>query len=83
MRRPDGAESVLPVRDGIVGMKKRVSGKIATTRFETKSLSISISNDDGVHTHIRNGEKFRGKQKDCPLCANGSAFEKAMGTIGV
>jgi hypothetical protein len=56
--------------------------KIATVKFETSSLSLYIQNDNGVHTHVRNGEQFSGKQKDCPLCANGSDFEKVMGRIG-
>ena len=54
----------------------------ASAKWETNSLSISIKNEDGVHSHERNGEKFRGEQKDCPLCANGCEFEKAMGRIG-
>lgn len=68
--------------------KKRVSGSIvsgnvATMKSQMNSLSISITNEGGVHTHVRNDEKFRGKQKDCPLCANGSQFERGFGVIGL
>lgn len=62
----------------IVKIKKRV----ATTKIETPTLSILIENNDGIHTHERNGVKFKGKQKDCRLCAEGSDFERAMGAIG-
>ena len=62
--------------------KKRVSVSIGSSSLETKSLSLRIENIHGIHLHVRNGEKFRGQQKDCPLCANGSEFEKAMGKIG-
>jgi hypothetical protein len=54
----------------------------STTKLETKSVSIFIENLDGVHTHVRNGEKFKGKQIDCPLCINGSDFERSFGKIG-
>jgi hypothetical protein len=60
----------------------RICRSIATSKLETKFLSISIRNEDGVHFHERNGEKFQGKQKECPLCASGSPFEQAMGGIG-
>jgi hypothetical protein len=62
--------------------KKRISKKVVAARFETHFFSISIKNEDGVHEHTRNGETFTGKQKDCPLCANGGQFEKTMGAIG-
>lgn len=62
--------------------KKRISGNIATVRYETHALAFSITNHNGVHHHVRNDERFRGKQKDCPLCKNGSEFEKTMGAIG-
>jgi hypothetical protein len=62
--------------------KKRVSGSIAHVGFETRELSISISNENGIHDHERNGEHFRGKQADCPLCENGSEFERSFGRIG-
>jgi hypothetical protein len=61
---------------------ERESGTIASGKFEMKSFSVSITNENGVHEHVRNGEKFRGSQKDCPLCANGSVFEKSFGSIG-
>jgi hypothetical protein len=63
--------------------KKRISKSLATINWQTQSLSLSIRNEDGVHTHERNGEKFQGKQMECPLCANGSEFERKMGAIGV
>jgi hypothetical protein len=62
--------------------KKKISKKIAELSYETKALSLTIKNEDGVHTHSRNGEKFRGKQADCPLCKTGSEFERKMGAIG-
>jgi hypothetical protein len=62
-------------------VKKKVTKKMATASYEVKGLALTISNENGVHTHTRNGEVFRGKQKACPLCANGSEFEKLMGTI--
>jgi len=62
--------------------KKKVSGNIATLTYEAKSYSMSIRNVDGVHEHKRNGEKFLGKQQDCPLCKTGSPLEKGLGAIG-
>lgn len=55
----------------------------AVIKLETLSLSIFIENYKGVHTHKRNKESFKGEQKECPLCANGSEFEKAMGKAGL
>lgn len=63
-------------------MTKKLSGKIAITSVERNDLYLKIENIDGVHVHVRNAEKFRGNQKNCPLCKNGSQFEKAMGPIG-
>lgn len=62
--------------------RSKISGQIATTKLETPSLSIFIENNNGIHVHVRNGERFQGKQAECPLCANGSQFEQAMGRIG-
>ena len=60
--------------------KTRISGQIATASYVTEALSISISNVNGLHVHERNGERFRGKQKDCKLCASGSDFGKKIGS---
>jgi len=62
--------------------RKRSSIGIVSGTLETKAFSISIRNEGGVHTHTRNGEQFKGKQRDCPLCASGSQFEKSVGPIG-
>jgi hypothetical protein len=62
---------------------KKVSGNIITLGYQCKSFAMSIKNENGVHDHTRNGEHFRGKQKDCPLCKNGSAIEKSIGGIGL
>jgi hypothetical protein len=61
---------------------KKTSNFSALTFEQGKALSISIRNSKGVHTHERNGEFFQGKQSQCPLCENGSQFEKTMGGIG-
>jgi hypothetical protein len=63
--------------------KTRITKTIATGTVQTPTLSIYIANENGIHTHTRNSEQFSGKQQECPLCANGSAFEKALGGIGV
>lgn len=65
-------------------MTKRVKiqKQIATASLTTESLSVRIDNINGIHTHVRNGEKFTGKQSDCTLCATGSEFEKALGRLG-
>ena len=63
--------------------KKRIKGTVAAVRWETDSLALIIKNEDGIHTHFRNGERFEGKQKDCPLCATGREFEKALSRIGL
>ena len=60
----------------------RITGRFVTTQLETNEVFISINNVDGVHVHIRNSEQFTGQQKDCPLCENGSEFEKSFGRIG-
>ncbi len=75
--RPDGRVSAKKS----ISRKTRISGSMATT-FEANEIFISIQNVDGVHTHIRNSEQFTGQQKDCPLCENGSEFEKSFGRIG-
>jgi hypothetical protein len=62
--------------------KNKVSSSIATLSYEAKSYSMSITNENGIHDHRRNAEHFRGKQKDCPLCKNGSPLEKSLGAIG-
>lgn len=54
----------------------------ATLRIENASLSVFVQNVDGVHTHRRNGKRFVGNQQECPLCKNGSEFEKSLGKIG-
>lgn len=56
--------------------------KNTVIKFETAKFALFIENKDGLHTHVRDGESFKGKQKACPLCANGGFFEKAMGKIG-
>lgn len=60
----------------------KIEGSIATSTIKTESLSIFIRNEDGMHTHERNGERFYGNQEHCPLCASGSDFERSMGAIG-
>jgi len=62
--------------------RKTVKTQLATISYEKIGLAVTIENEDGVHTHTRNGEHFKGKQQDCPLCANGSEFEKLIGRIG-
>jgi hypothetical protein len=63
-------------------VKKKISGSIATLRYETMALSVSITNVNGIHHHKRNQEGFRGRQKNCPLCKSGSELEKKLGVIG-
>lgn len=61
---------------------RKITGQTSTTKLETPTLSIFIQNENGTHTHSRNGETFCGKQEDCRLCANGSEFERLFGKIG-
>ena len=60
----------------------KITKQIAVATLATKALAITITNDNGIHTHTRNGEIFNGNQAECPLCASGSEFERSMGRIG-
>lgn len=62
--------------------KKRIRQQFANMEYEQGVFSISIQNENGIHTHKRNGESFTGKQTDCPLCKTGSPFEQSFGVIG-
>jgi hypothetical protein len=63
-------------------IKHSASGTLATTTLESKTTNIFIENKNGRHTHKRNGQEYSGKQVDCPLCLNGSEFERNFGRIG-
>jgi hypothetical protein len=63
-------------------IKHVASSQLATTTLQQKGLTIFLENRDGIHTHERNGEKFTGEQSACPLCENGSEFERSFGRIG-
>ena len=63
--------------------KKRIAKKLIAATYEVACFSMEILNENGVHAHKRNGRTFRGRQANCPLCADGSSFEKAIAKIAV